>query len=594
MHGLALTDKSPCWYARQCRAQHRRTRALILSTVFFVCLIVAIPCFGQGTAPTTDAEILFRFPVGGVITAGPSLGDGRAWLLSDAKTLYILTVDGVAIGKKSLAERRSPWIVCDPYGRAVVSLGASTLALVNKAGQEVWRIDVGAAPQTTPVFASDGRLFVAAADSVSAYAPNGKQLWKAPLTATPGSNMVIGPAGGPAFGLADGRLLLYSPHGGEPRSVQLGSKALAVAAGPESLVAALENGMCVVLSVPGAFLQDGPEMSENGAPPKPVRLDARPLAVASSRDGFYALGTDGTLVAMNMGGNEVWRQKLRLDGGAAYLLAFDGRIVVLTRTSVRSFGTDGSIYRTLALTNAATMPIVASNGAVFAGGADWILYAYRFERPLTALSPAVIPAIDIDDVESVAREEALWSSASWSDDTAMERMRDIEKSLKSGTIDGDAEQTMLYLASVAFGRMEAPFGAGAVNSGPTPRGPLPRMTACSLLGQMGLPQAIHILVEVFRLDPDPAVRSAAALAVAAIGLDPGGKALEAFALAAERQLDERVASAIVDAISGLYRASGALENRSGLLALVRIAGGEYSRELGTRAGKALKSLSSAK
>jgi len=565
-----------------------------VTAVFFVCLIFATPCSGQGTAPMSEAEILFRFPVGGVITTGPSLGDGRAWLLSDAKTLYILTVDGVAIGKKSLAERRSPWIVCDPYGRAVVSLGSSALALVNKAGQEVWRIDVGAASLTEPVFASDGRLFVAAADSVSAYAPNGRRLWKAPLTAAPGSNMVIGPGGGPALGLADGRLLLCSPNGGEPRSVQLGSKVLAVAAGPDSLVAALENGTCVVLSVSGAFLKDVPEATETPVLPNQVHLDARPLAVTSSSDGFYALGTDGTLVAMNVEGREVWRQKLRLDGGPASLAAFDGRIMVLTRTSVRSFGTDGSIYRTLALTNAATMPVVGLNGAVLAGGADWILYAYRFERPLTALSPAAIPGIDIDDVEAVAREEALWSSASWSDDTAMERMRDIEKSLKSGTIDGDTEQTVLYLASVAFGRMEAPFGAGAVNSGPTPRGPLPRMTACSLLGRMGLPHAVSILVEVFRLDPDPAVRSAAALAVAAIGLDPGGKALEAFARAAERRLDERVASAIVDAISGLYRASGALENRSGLLALVRIAGGEYSRELGTRAEKTLKSLSSAK
>ncbi len=577
MSGSALTSR-----ARQCRAQQRRARrASIVFMAIIIALVVLVPVSGQGAAPMTEAEILFRFPVGGVVTAGPSLGDGRAWLLSDAKTLYVLTVDGVAIGKKDVAERRSAYIVCDAFGRAAVSTGASTLALMNKAGQEVWRTDTKSAVVIAPVFASDGRLFVATSDSLLAYAPNGRRLWKATLPAAPSSTLVIGPGGGPAVGLADGRLVLFSPNGGQAQTAQFDSRPLVITAGAGNLLAALEDGRVEVFR------------AGNGST-EPVRLGSKPVAVAASADGFYALGADGTLLALNLEGIEAWRQIVKLDGGPASLAAFDGRVIVLTKTAVRSFGPDGSIFRTLALTNSATMPVVAPNGAVIVGGADWILYAYRFERALAQMAPARIASIDMDALDAVAREEALWSSASWSDDTAMERLRDIEKSLKSGTIEVDAEQTVLYLASVAFGRMDAPFGSGAVSSGPTPRGPLPRMMACNVLGQMGLPQAVPILVEVFRLDPDPVVRSAAALAVATIGLDPGGKALEAFALAAEGRLDERIALAMVDAIDRLYKASGALDNRSGLLALVRIAGGEYSRDLQSRAAQALRRLSSVK
>ena len=242
----------------------------------------------------------------------------------------------------------------------------------------------------------------------------------------------------------------------------------------------------------------------------------------------------------------------------------------------------------------AAFMVFALSGAVFAGGADWILYAYRFERALVAGGQAAIPGLDFAAIDEAAREESYWSTASFDDSAVMERLLDIEKSIESGTIGTGIRRESLYLAAVALGRMDAPFGSGALAPGPTPRGPLSRVQACALLGTLGLPQAVPVLVEVFRRDPEPAVRAAAAQAVAAIGLDADGGALEAFAGAAGGRLDERTASAIVDAIEGLYRASGALDDRSGVLALFRISGGDYPRDLRAKAEKALRRLSSAK
>ena len=144
----------------------RLPAALTLLVLLAFLALLSAPCLAQsapagsagpagnsvpGAGSTVEAEALFRFPVGGVVTAGPALGAGRAWLLSDSRTLYVLTIDGVAIGKRTLPDRRSAFIACDDFGRAAISEGSTGIALVNKAGQEVWRVDLGATPGSTPM-----------------------------------------------------------------------------------------------------------------------------------------------------------------------------------------------------------------------------------------------------------------------------------------------------------------------------------------------------------------------------------------------------------------------------------------------------------
>ncbi|HAE20961.1 MAG TPA: hypothetical protein DCG47_01375, partial [Spirochaetaceae bacterium] len=114
----------------------KRAIALSLSSL----LAIALP------AAADEPEILFRFPAGGVVNSGPELEGGRVWFISDSKTLYIMTEGGRAIGKRDINVRRVPFIACDPYGRAVIPDGASAILMVNKAGQEVWRTELGASP----------------------------------------------------------------------------------------------------------------------------------------------------------------------------------------------------------------------------------------------------------------------------------------------------------------------------------------------------------------------------------------------------------------------------------------------------------------
>jgi hypothetical protein len=421
-------------------------------------------------------------------------------------------------------------------------------------------------------------LYVATADSVFAWAPNGRLLWKEALASKPSAPIAVGPGGGPVVALSDGSLRQYPPDGGEAKVEALGSAAVFAVSGLDRVAVVLEDGR---LLVPG----------QAGTATKAAQLGARPVSLAATPEGFYALGADGTLLAVDAQGAGRWRIKPGLDGRNSSLAAFSGRVVVLSEASVRSFGPDGSPYRTLRLQNSASPPAMSPGGAVLVGGQDWILYAYRFERALEAMVSPSIGSLTIEEVDEAAERWAMYTPSSHDEDVVMQSLFDIEKSLKSATIRGGERWTVAYLSSVALGRTEAPFGSGAAIVSPSPRGAVPRAYACGLLGAMGLAQAVPVLVEVFKGDADPVVRSAAASAVAAIGLDPEGKALQAFADSVGASTDARTASAVVDALEELYRANGGLDDKAGILALVRIAGGNYPRDLRSKAEKALRRVS---
>ncbi|MGD9939260.1 MAG: PQQ-binding-like beta-propeller repeat protein [Clostridia bacterium] len=543
----------------------------------------------------SEAEILFRFPVGGVVTTGPVVGGTRVWFISDSRTLYVLDSAGKAIGRRPISYRRVAFIACDPFGRAVIPEEPSILTMINRAGQTVWTLDLGVPASGLssfgpPSFGPDGRLYVLAGRFLSAYAPNGRRLWRDELPLGAVGTVHTGPGGGPVLMLADGSLRLWSQDGQPLWNFPAGSDS------PLATGSAVQGALLVADDQALAFaLPDGRifRLDAQGqlswyfkAPPSPAVIALVPDAKC------LVAGRDGSLSMVGPAGL-LWRTPAKsgfVAQGAA-LAVYDGRYVLTWKGGAVSYGTDGDFYRELNIRNPATPPAMAPGGTVFSGGVDWIMYAYRFERGLPSPAASVVPGLDRQAVRQAAREEAFWTPGAVNDDVLLTRLADIEKSLKSGTIGGEAQNAILYAAAVALGDFEAPFGSGSVSPGPVPRGPLPRAMACQTLGELGSTRALPVLVEVFQRDPEPVVRAAAALAVAAIGLDPDGTAQDAFARAASEGLDPRTAAAVIDAIEGLYRSNGALDNLAGALALARLAVGNYPRDLRARAETALRSVS---
>lgn len=544
----------------------------------------------SGGQSESEAEILFRFPVGGVVTTGPVVGGTMVWFISDSRTLYVLDSEGKAIGRRTISYRKAAFIVCDPFGRAVIPEETSLLTMINRAGQTVWTLDLGVPASGPPAFGLDGRMYVLAGRFLAAYTPNGRRLWRTELPLEAAGTVQTGPGGGPVLMLTDGSLRLWSQDGESLWSFfinfEMPSAPQATLHG--ALMAA--DGQAVAFALPDGRLARIDALGQLAWSFKVAPLPA--VLALGPDDGCLVAGRDGSLSLVGPSGL-VWRTSAKpgFVPSDAALVVYDSRYVLTWKGGAVSFGIDGGFYRELNIRNPATAPALAPGGSVFSGGVDWIMYAYRFERGLSVPEASTVPALDRQAVRQAAREEVFWTPGAMNDDVLLTGLADIEKSLKSGTIGGGAENAILYAAAVALGDFEAPFGSGAVSPGPVPRGPLPRAMACQTLGMLGSPRSLPVLVEVFQRDPEPVVRAAAASAVAAIGLDPDGLAQEAFARAASEGLDLRTAFGVIDAIEGLYRSNGALDNLAGALALARLSVGNYPRDLRARAETALRRVS---
>lgn len=546
------------------------------------------PAFAQSGAPANAAEqaspdLLFRFPAEGVVSTGPVVSGELAWFISDSKTLFIMDVSGKAIGRRALDIRSAAFIACDPYGRAALPDGQRGLMLVNKAGQLVWRYELPAPAVAAPAYGPDGRLYVAAGAELLCLAPNGAPIWRRALGARPVAGPAAGPGGGPAVALPGGRVIAFGQDGEILIDRTLGADAGFLAGRLGELGCALKDGEFVVLR------PDGPWAA--GAPRPATPRPAEPRALSAGPDGYAVLDADGRLRAFGPDGQELWAARAAARPPLA-LRSYAGRVVLLSSDAVRSYGADGALFRELSLRNAAGLPAITSSGAVLSGGRDWIVYAYRFERPLVGLEPERPRILDRGALKAAAADALRWYASEPDDDAVMSMLVDIEKSLESGTIGEGLVSGGMAAAAAATGALSAPFGSGAVRPGPVPAAGLSRLKAIELLGRFGFPAATELLAELFRAERDSAVKAAAASAVARIGLDPGGVAMEAFAAEASMgRLDARGAEAVVEAIEALYRASGGLDKPAGALALLRIAGNaSYPEALRRRAERVLRTI----
>jgi hypothetical protein len=232
------------------------------------------------------------------------------------------------------------------------------------------------------------------------------------------------------------------------------------------------------------------------------------------------------------------------------------------------------------------MPAISPAGLAYSSGADWVLAAYRFEKPLGP-PPAlrIPPYTPLPDF--VSRELLLDPLASDADHQ-LKRLADIQNSLRSSTIGNDEPRIAAYCAAVATRAFDRDLSEAERRHGGNP---LARSEACYLLGSLGSVAYREPLFRVLESDADPAVRAAACEALAAIQVDPDGGSMSAFLAAAARPVDERTALVIAAAIEGMALRSGTAPGDEGLRALIKLASAPYGQSVRARATEALGRIS---
>jgi hypothetical protein len=113
---------------------------------------------------------------------------------------------------------------------------------------------------------------------------------------------------------------------------------------------------------------------------------------------------------------------------------------------------------------------------------------------------------------------------------------------------------------------------------------LAQSEACRVLGKIGAPASIDVLVDIAGSDADPFVRASAFAALGAIAVDPEGRVDRAFQHAASGwRIDEEVALALIGAIEAMGRRSGSQPGVEAARALLGLSGSPYGAVVRNRA-----------
>jgi outer membrane protein assembly factor BamB len=113
------------------------------------------------------------------------------------------------------------------------------------------------------------------------------------------------------------------------------------------------------------------------------------------------------------------------------------------------------------------------------------------------------------------------------------------------------------------------------------------------LGQIGSRETIPWLVNIFRRESEPVIRTAAAAAIGSIGVDPDGAALQTFLYSIVHgggMRDEQVLTAIASATGELCRFSGPPLSETGVRILNLLSDSSQPPVVRRQAGRELASL----
>ncbi len=562
----------------------------------FALFFPAIPAFAADEDP-----LAFRFPIAGVAVAGPFEAGGRFWTVSADKMLYVVFPDGRVSTRRAWKDGVPSWFSWDPYGRALTETADGTLILLDGYGREIRRFKPDDKPIFPAAFGADGRSFLLSNTFLSCRSANGALLWKEGLTVPPSAGPVVfDPEGGRgsfvAYGDGLGALVVLTPTDSARRERTLPGRAAFILglrnADSAALLAVSEGGKGSLFDVADLIPDDlglpvEPVVADP-PPPVSVALPGRPVSMASTGDRAYGVLADGTVFALGMDGALAWTTKVAL-ADIRELRAFPERVVILSTRGAVSLSASGEIFRELAIRNASGAPAFDASGVLCSPGADWILYAYRFEKKLTAAVRTPAPQEGQVWARSELGERFWWLDGPGGAEYRDELLAEVEKSLESGSIGGAETSSRAFLTALALQGLSPTAGRMGDASGGRFSDPVPRVKACALLGALGSPSSTDALVEAFRGDPDPAVRAVAARAIGTIGLDPTGSALAAFERAAYDTLgpDEDGALAVIGAIEGISRGTGRTDDPTGVRALIKLSQRPYPQNVRKRAQAAL-------
>ena len=487
---------------------------------------------------TTD-QASWKQAIAGVVIGRPLTQVESVVAATDGGNLKSYTSHGLPLWDYYARGRLTPHISRSREGTTYICRTTGRLIAINRAGRELWAMELGS-PLIYPVLIGwDGRLFAFTEGKITCMTAAGYILWSMPL----GKKIVIAPfmdvSGGFVFVQEDGEILRIDPFGYiffyTPTVAALPVAAVSVEVDEPAILLLYEDRHLELVYI---FANDKNESVFSLS----LDLPSPPLAAAAiNASGIRALGRkdevavllrDGRVALLSLEKSQIlWTAESHIrsgdlggGSGAPELdLFYDERgVYVLTKTGATGFAPDGRKLWSVRLTDAAAIPSFGDDGVLYSGGADWILYGYRLENRAKTKQSLLYGEAPEGVYGAGAPNPSFRSRNYLSGRAAEERLAEIRRAIRNGNVGTREKEYATWL-------MEA---AGSLFANPhlviQPVHITHRMEAARLLAYIGSRETIPFLTEVFNKDPEVLVKTAAAEAIGRIGVDPEGIALRSF------------------------------------------------------------------
>jgi HEAT repeat protein len=186
----------------------------------------------------------------------------------------------------------------------------------------------------------------------------------------------------------------------------------------------------------------------------------------------------------------------------------------------------------------------------------------------------------------VIREQAQAESLKMKE----EAIKSIKTAFKEGRKNEEIYKALDYLALEGIVRITRTAGLGK----PTNNYPKIRSDACGLLGEMGTELAKDTLVKVVYADNEPMVIASAVRALGTMGKLVNEEAIQAITYVVNRYdilaPDNTLAFETLVAFERIADANNGLKNPSAIRSIVKIADGNYVKDVTDKADEVLKKL----
>jgi outer membrane protein assembly factor BamB len=324
------------------------------------------------------------------------------------------------------------------------------------------------------------------------------------------------------------------------------------------------------------------------------KIGGTPVAAVSRGNRAAVVLSGGKLVLIGGEGGVLWSAEThagRTGAEEVSIVYREGGIYVLSKTGITGLSENGETILSFNLRNVPGLPALDEDGTLYAGGNDWILYAFHAEgkkKPVpkkTRASPRENYGTADPRLSTLEQYPYVFVEGDISRD-----LREIDRHTRAGTTGEYERLTIAYLMEIATALREHTLPRVRGN---TPLSPYYRAEALRLLGYIGSRETIPFLAYVCSVDPEPVVKAAAAAAIGRIGVDPDGIAFRAFTnmiYPPGPSQDDRVLLAVASAIGELCRFSGPPLSETGAKLLAALQSGERPLTVQRRARRELSTL----